>query len=741
MERIQYFKVIFILVIISVVFIFSSKNVYSQDSFRLNIPITKLAPVSTTTLMGSANHIKVKIPIPDRWQVKSAVLNFSYVNSTALLQSRSRLVVWLNEHPIAQITLNPQLPQGKASINLPVNLLKVGYNELNFTVAHHYTLECEDPSSPELWTTLEFDKSTFDFDISLKKVPENLSSIANFLFDSKMFGKNEVNIVIGDKKEETIELASIVASGIALRFEYRAINFTVSEGIKKGLDNIIIGNSEFIKSVTGILIQDKGSIMAIKTTHDDPYHAYIILKGDNSEELRKAVAAFASLNFPFPKTQFMKIDSVKLTPQVVPSGKGILLPGYEYSFKDVGFFNTNFKGVGAKSTSMEFKLPSYVFLKPNSFISIKINFSYGSGMRKDSTLNIQINGKYVASIHLDNIKGGLIRNYLIDVPLNLFKPGYNVITFTAVLSPLITGYCEFVQTENLQLTIFEDSKIIIPNTPSWTEMPNLSLFLIDAFPFSKPADFANAGVLITEQDNEILSSAINLIALSAQRAGYIPFKIKVSYDGEKLKEKNILIVGSFQRIPKEYLKSAGIQMEEGGSFVYYLVKHFEKGESSLNIKLRSFIGSIFPIFKSKSEFVFSKSHINFSGKEDGRWIVISEVESPHKNSNTVILVTAPDAELLTKGISSLWEPSFSAKVGGALTIFDPQHPDETISSYYSDKVYYVGKMGFFSALNSWIYAHPIIFTILTIILIVVLAYFIYRALKSFRRKRLSEPEK
>lgn len=63
----------------------------------------------------------------------------------------------------------------------------------------------------------------------------------------------------------------------------------------------------------------------------------------------------------------MKIDDVKISPQIPPSGKGVLLPGYEYSFKDVGFFTTNFKGVGAKSTSLDFKLPSYVFLKPNSF--------------------------------------------------------------------------------------------------------------------------------------------------------------------------------------------------------------------------------------------------------------------------------------------------------------------------------------------------------------------------------------
>jgi len=46
------------------------------------------------------------------------------------------------------------LPEGKVSVNLTVKLIKTGYNELKFTVAQHYTLECEDPGSSELWTTI-----------------------------------------------------------------------------------------------------------------------------------------------------------------------------------------------------------------------------------------------------------------------------------------------------------------------------------------------------------------------------------------------------------------------------------------------------------------------------------------------------------------------------------------------------------------------------------------------------------
>lgn len=736
MESQKIFKPILLIFISLIIFFYSSSNAISQESIKMNIPFTKVIPINTTTLMGSANHIKAKLPIPERWQIKSAVLNFSYVNSTALLQSRSRLVVWLNEHPIAQITLNPQLPQGKVAVNLPANLLKPGYNELQFTVAHHYTLECEDPSSAELWTTIEFDKASFDFDLSLKKVPENLTAIVNFLFEPKLFGNNEVNLVVADNKEETLELASIVASAVALRFEYRPVNISLSETLKKGVDNIVIGNAEFIKAIDGDLLTDKGSIIKIKTLSNDPYHALIILKGDNPAELQRAVYAFASINFPFPKAKAINVDNIKITPSVPPSGKGVLFPGYEYSFRDVGFFTTNFKGIGAKSQSIDFKLPSYVFLKPNSFLSLKINFSYGSGMRKDSSLNIQINGKYVASIHLDNIRGGYIRNYIIDIPLSLLKPGFNQIILTSVLTPLTAGYCEFIQTDNLQLTIFEDSKILIPSVPKWTAMPDLNLFFVDGFPFSQPLDFSQAGVLIVEENNETFYSAINLIALAAQRSGYIPFKLKISYDREKLKERNIIVVGTMSKIPEEYLKAGNIKLKSGGSFVYYLVRHFEKSESSLNTKLRSIIENYLPIFKAKSEVFHSKAQIDFSGNYEGKWFILSEFESPFKSRNTVLIATASEQESLAKGIQTLWEPSIGAKTGGAITLFDPQAPYETITNYHSDRAYYMGKMGFLPALNAWIYANPVIFTAVMLITIVIFAYLLYITLIKLRRKRL-----
>ena len=404
----------------------------------------------------------------------------------------------------------------------------------------------------------------------------------------------------------------------------------------------------------------------------------------------------------------------------------------------MGFFTTNFQGVGAKSDSMDFKIPSDTFLKPNSFVTLKLNFSYGSGMRKDSTLNIQINGKYVASIHLENIKGGLIRNYLIDIPLSLFKPGYNQITFTAVLSPLITGYCEFVQTENLQLTIFEDSKIMFPKTSYWAEMPNINLFFVDAFPFSRPYDFSNSGIYLAEKNNETLSSAINLIAMASQKAGYLPINLKASFDIGKLKDKNLLIVGAITKIPEEYLKVGNIKTEPMGSFAYYLSKNFEKSESSINSKIRSIIEKIFPLTKTKADYDYSKSLINLSSKLEGNFLIISEFASPHKSRNTAIIISSKDEKELYKGISALWEPSVSAKTYGSMVIFDPTNPEDTLFAYKGDDTYYLGNLGFFTSINFWIYAHPVLFTLLILLIIVILAFFIFRFIKKFRRIRMGE---
>jgi len=114
--------------------------------------------------------------------------------------------------------------------------------------------------------------------------------------------------------------------------------------------------------------------------------------------------------------------------------------------------------------------------------------AYDAAMRTDSVLNVRLNGKFISGLRLDNPKGDYFRGYRVDIPLSSFKAGMNQLSFEAELTPLHTDKCTLIQTENLRLTIFEDSTVVLPEVPYWIKMPQLDLFFQDAFPLGRWPD-------------------------------------------------------------------------------------------------------------------------------------------------------------------------------------------------------------------------------------------------------------
>jgi len=125
----------------------------------LDIPLHKMARARSVDLKCITDEYKVTLSIPERWEINSASIKFSYMNSIGLLKDSSRLIVKLNGYPLEQIYLNPQAPEGSAEVTLPTRLLESGYNTITFRVSQHYTLKCENPCSDNLWTTLKLDQA------------------------------------------------------------------------------------------------------------------------------------------------------------------------------------------------------------------------------------------------------------------------------------------------------------------------------------------------------------------------------------------------------------------------------------------------------------------------------------------------------------------------------------------------------------------------------------------------------
>ncbi len=381
---------------------------YSEESLRL--ALTKFNAPGIVKLTDSDDVYSLKIPTPRRWQIENATLQLAYVNSTALLASRSRLVILFNDYPLAQVTLEPDAPEGLVTVAIPARLFKVGYNDLQIQVVQAFKDDgCLPANPPEVWTTLQFIDSTLEFTFTQKEVPLSLASVADFLFDPKMSGENYVHIVTETMDNSDVYLAAVTAAAVAQRFDYRQVQFSTGQELLPGKDNIVIGKRSFLRDVTGRdAVQEDLGIFSMpgKNGTPDRFHGMIYLGGGSPEEIRQSVTAFSVLSLPLPNVQSCQVSEVQL-PLISPySGKNRLAPEKRYTFQELGLATTTFRGEKSTPQSIPFTLPTSFLLEGNRDILLRLDFSYGAAMREDSVLSLEVNGKFVVSIPLSSPTGG-----------------------------------------------------------------------------------------------------------------------------------------------------------------------------------------------------------------------------------------------------------------------------------------------------------------------------------------------
>ncbi|NWF53365.1 MAG: cellulose biosynthesis cyclic di-GMP-binding regulatory protein BcsB [Syntrophaceae bacterium] len=726
--------------------LFSSSQ--AQELIKLKLPLTRVAPVQTTKLHGTLGSYWVKVPIPARWQIEKATLHFSYVNSTALIPRNSRLTVLLNNRPLAQVTLQPTSPVGDVAVSLPPRLLKPGYQEVEFNVVQHYTLDCEEPTAPELWTVLELDKSYLEFEFRLKAVPLQLRAIADFLFDPRLTGESRVNLVIEDLSAEKIELAGLIASGLAVRFDYRPVVFSVSQTLQPKMDNVLVGEAKFVKSFLGERSPEiKGAFLSLMhlplmegatvlRTGSDPGHALIVVSGEKIDQVREAARTLAAISFSYPGTPSMEVKEIRFPAVEESQGKNLLTPGEKYSFQALGLETTTFRGMWG-SRSIELRIPTPFVAQANEFVWVTLHMAYGSGMRKDSVLNIYFNEKYVSSIFLENPQGGIFRNYQVPVPAYQLRRGRNVLTFSPVLTPLITGWCEYIQTENLLLTIFGDSTLKLPPMTGWVDLPRMELFFQDGFPFTRWPDGRETTVFLAEKSLDTVSAALNLVAILSQKIGYPATGIRFSFEPPKEANQEVLAVGPISRVPPDLLKGAPIQIGKDGSISYPQLKKPGPESAGEDSWVRRLLGRFVspPVSETRTTLPWAAFSAQASGLGAER-AILTQFQSPRQMGRSVLLLSANTSREVLRGALMLWEPVVQGRIGGDVSILELPSPDFQVASGELGSKYYVGDKRAVSRLTAALHTYPWLFLLLLILAFIILAYAFYRLLKKQRKRRI-----
>jgi hypothetical protein len=722
----------------------------------MRIPLKKLAPVQDHQLRGSMDSYSFTLPIPARWKVLKATLHFNYVNSSALIPRTSRLIFTVHDQPLAQVRLNPDTPEGEVTVPIPGELLKTGYNPCNFWVSQHYTDEqCEDPFAPELWTWLKLGEAYLIFELEPVPVPKRVSAIADFLFDARNIFDTRVNLVIPELSPGYLKAASLAAAGIALRYEYRAPELILSQALRPGMDNIVIAVRKDLPALApGEPAGAGGPVIAVRhlpekksapgpgqpDVVENPHRALVVVSAQDEAELETACRAFASLSYPLPDSPTTRVASLKLPEVDEHMLQRGLLPGRSYTLASLGKLTTEFRNISPPPLDLELRFPSDLYLSPNTFVSVILHMAYDAAMRSDSVLNVKLNGKFISGVRLDNPKGDYFKGYRVDIPLSSFKQGLNRLSFEAELTPLHTDKCTLIQTENLRLTIFEDSTVTLPEVPYWIKMPQLDLFFQDAFPMGRWPDLRETAVVLTEKSLAAANAALNVVAISAQKIGLPPFGLSwlMSYEPEKAR-KELLVAGALPSLPASVIAKAPIAGIDPLRLSFPQMLR-PQPQAAVPIDFWSKAAAPQQMPRNLSD-VGADSPVrgDLSGALGPGRIALMQFQHPDAAERTVMVLTAGTGDDLLTGSKMLWDPIVQGGCRGDLFMVNLDNPEPETLAHLIGPSYYLGNPGRIPAVQNFINTHPVLSLAALLVILLVLCGLILKLLKRRRQQRLNPP--
>ncbi len=695
----------------------------------------------------SSSEHEIPIPIPKRWKINKATIKFQYQNSAALLKRTSQLEILLNDVPLAQIRLDPQASKGNIKLDLPPLLLNAEFNGLKFRVVQHYGTQCENPCAPELWTRIELDDAIVELDYDYRPVPLRISAVSDYLFDTKIFPSAKLNIVTSDLSDANLTTSSIVATGVALRYDFRKTVFTSSEQLKKDQDNVLIGTHEYIAEFLqqyGVRYEGDGPYLRImhlpnrktirtfdlngkplitERTVFDKRFALLIIGGKDENELLVAAETLDVLSIPFPDSPDMQVKGFSMPEIAQYSGKKMITTDRTYRLNSLNFFTRTFRGMNSAQSKLVFRVPADFRVKPNQYVNLNLDFSYGAAIRSDSTLNILLNGKHVSAIHLDNENGGLFSDYELKLPTHLFKGGENEIAFEAVLTPSVTEHCGFIQSKNLFLTLFDSSTLLFPSMPHRVELPNLELMFVNGFPYTRWPDGYESLIYLADANRTNLEVALNWVGMITQRNGYPLFGLKVGryipdqYDGE------IIGIGRFDELEKSFLALAPLKVGDTHTVPYPTFESWDERKS----------------------LAFSMQNSEM-GQHQG---YITQFQSPFKIGRTMTLFAAQSNEGLQRLSHALWESVVQTSAKGDLMLIDygfnatqferfGEGREYVVTSLSAGPTFVTGKGGDVNAIEFYLSLYPWLYWVVLSVSILLMVVVIYRLLHRHQVKRLKQ---
>lgn len=472
---------------------------------------------------------------PKGWKIlPSSHVHLTFQHSPQLLVERSSLNVLVNNRILKTIPLGKDnITPTTLNIAIPPELLKDN-NILSFQVDQHYTYDCEDPFSAELWTTVLPD-TFMRLDYQPQPIVANLAHLPYPLFDPlNAYEPTRIGFVA----PTTLSDGSLEALGIAVAYmgqkaQWRPYEAYLADAGSLGApeDLIVVGTPDenpaifrlgssfqvplsggrFVGANGSALPDDYGVIQMVPNP-GSPSHVVLVVSGNSPEGVKKAARALAQQ----PTNKLLVGRSAVI--KEVNSGPDYPARAWsgfiQYSgdtLARLGLDTQTVRGITALPIFYNVKLMPDIHMPGNKKGKLKTVYSYSSQLdAAQSKLEILMNGKALKSVALNQAAGESLAEFDVEIPTEDLHT-YNDLEYRFHVYPDKYGACKFVTDEHIWGTVHNTSRVEFPGEIK-AALPDVGLVNDGGFPFTAYQDLSQMAVVLPDSPtNQDLSTMIQFL--------------------------------------------------------------------------------------------------------------------------------------------------------------------------------------------------------------------------------------
>lgn len=543
-------------------------KVYAGNGTRFVLPLSQLIGNDKPhRLSGVSSRMTVSLPMPSLWQAQDVRLELSGTASRALI-ALSQLEVSVNGRVVGQFALGDGQLTFRHQVEVPVQLLKDGFNEVQVSVAQHYTDKCEYEMAPQLWTDIDLAESRFVVIATPRSVPARLD-LLDTLFDKAMLADTPVVSILtaAAPSGPVLTAAGLVAQGVGQRFDYVPVRLAtgrfpadmaaLSAALPAGARGaVVVGTFANLSSyLAGLGIPaDSGPVVAVRQLRGDATRFVLVLAARVEADLPVAATAFAIQRMHWPDREWVAVRDLEMPLRgSITAAVSALKPSTEaFPLQALGYTSTTYTGLPAGSARLRFWNASW-----QGRVQVRVHASYGSGMAEQSALNVLVNNTTHGSIPFNNPQGGSYDNYTVSVPSGSLLLGWNTLELQPMLVPQTNGgECKAFFLGNLTATIYDDTTLqMFGGSP--LSRPDLGLLAQDGRASQTARIGRGMAIQLTDVEDATVSAGLTLMAKIAQvvRGPMLHTNFLL---GEDATATNRIWVGALARLPSGVRSLVGV---------------------------------------------------------------------------------------------------------------------------------------------------------------------------------------